>query len=234
MKIHPAAQGTVDWLLARSAIPTASEFGQLVTPKFKVRTGDMPKTYLYEKLAEWWQGGPLPSFQSANMEFGNILEERAIPWYELQHGVTIQRVGLCLTDDGKVGCSPDGLIGMDGGIEFKCPAAHTQVRRLMEGELPDEYAAQVHGSMYVTGRPWWKFVSYASHFPKYVLHVERDEVIQEAIAEAIDAFLTAFEAGKARMIEINGGPPERKPLMNLTPAPEPGTWNNADPNDQLT
>ena len=52
---HP--QGSIEWMQARAGIPTASEFDNLVTPKWEVRTGQMPKTYLARKLAEWWQGG---------------------------------------------------------------------------------------------------------------------------------------------------------------------------------
>jgi Na+/alanine symporter len=64
MKIHEAGQGSVEWMQARSGIPTASEFDALVTPKWKVKTGDGPKTYLAKKLAEWWLGGPLASFNT--------------------------------------------------------------------------------------------------------------------------------------------------------------------------
>ncbi len=218
MKIHPAEQGSVDWMLARSGIPTASEFDAILTPEFKPRTGEMPKTYIAKKIAEWWQGGPLASFNTFNMEAGQILEEEARPWYELQFGEEIQRVGLCLTDDERVGCSPDGLIGEDMGIEIKCPEPHTHVRYILAGELPKDYAAQVHGGMFVTGRPLWRFLSYRRHFPSLVLLVERDEAIQAKIRDALETFLGALDEAKARMIEINGGePPRRSAPASQTP-----------------
>lgn len=210
MKIHPAAQGSVEWLEARAGIPTASEFNNLISPTLKIRTGEMPETYLHKKLAEYWQGGPLPSWsrqQSAEMEFGQILEERARAWFELETGLTIKQVGLCLTDDGRVGCSPDGLLGEHSGLELKCPAVHTHVGYLLSGGLPAEYRLQVQGSMYVTGRAEWHFVSYGGgRFPKLHLPIKRDDDAQAAIAVALAEFLERFAEGVKRLEEINGGP----------------------------
>lgn len=206
MKLVEHAQGSYEWMQARSGIPTASEFDALITPKFKIRTGEMPRTYLAKKVAEYWQDGPLPSFNTVDMDIGQILEERAKPWYELETGQAITNVGLCLTDDGRVGCSPDGLLGDDGGIEIKCPALHTHVKYLLDGEVPDEYQLQVHGSMYVTGRQWWQFLSYASRFPKLLIKVERDEEKIAVIHEALSLFLDQFDQAVKQLEEINGGP----------------------------
>ena len=204
MKILDCKQGTEEWLKARAGIPTASEFDALMTPEFAARKGQMPHTYLCKKLAEHWQGGPLPSFAPFGaMEQGQILKAEAVPWYELEHGETINRVGFCTTDDGKVGCSPDGLIGDDGGIEIKCPFADTHVRYLLAGEVPKDYAAQVHGSLWVTGRKWWRFVSYRRHFPPLVITVERDEEIMEKIGDALGAFLVLFNEALATLKERN-------------------------------
>lgn len=209
MKIHDVKQKSVEWMILRSGLPTASEFDALLTPLFKVKTGEGPKTYLHKKLAEWWQGGPLLGFNVFDMDQGQMLEEQAVPWYELEFNTKIDRVGFCTTDDGRVGCSPDGLLGDDSGIEIKCPAVHTHVGYLLAGVIPPDYAAQVHGCMYVTGRKSWKFLSHRRHFPPLVLEIPRDEEIQEKINEAIQTFLEQFEEGKQRLIEINGGPPKR-------------------------
>lgn len=207
MKIHEVDQGSLEWMQLRAGIPTASELDALLTPKWKIKTGAGPQTYLEKKLAEWWQGGPLPGFSGAfDMEQGQILETEARPWYALTYNVDIQRVGFITTDDGTAGCSPDGLIN-GSGLEIKCPQAHTHVGYLLAGVLPDEYAAQVHGSLFVTGLPAWRFVSYRRGFPPLVLEVERDEEICETISNALALFQEQLEEGKGRMIEINGEPP---------------------------
>lgn len=207
-------------MIERCGIPTASEFDSLVTPEFKIRTGEMPKSYLAQKVAEVWQGGPIASFNSFDVDQGNILEQEAVPYYELLQGCQVDRVGLITTDDGLVGCSPDGLIGDDCGIEIKCPAVHTHVRYLLDGTLPKDYNAQVHGGMFVTGRPRWRFLSYRRHFPPLLLTVERDETIQEQLAEALALFLARLHEANKRLEELNGGPPRRYNHRTAAPVPE--------------
>lgn len=195
MKLHDCIQGSPEWFELRLGIPTASELDAIISPTWKVRTGEGPHTYLCRKIVEKVcrhidenQGGGFAQEQ------GSILEHEAIPWFEFAHEEKVQRVGFCTTDDGRAGCSPDGLIGEDGGIEIKCPLPHTHLKYLLDGKLPADYAAQVHGSMYVTGRKFWKFVSYSRKFPALVLHIERDEKIQTSIGEALKSFHASFDA----------------------------------------
>lgn len=225
MKIIPCQQNSLEWLAARAGIPTASEFDSLITPKFEPRKGAMVDSYLALKLAERWSGSPDPGFQTLDMDFGKILEDEAKPYYTLMFNEEIQSVGLVTTDDGKIGCSPDGLLGDEGGIECKCPLAKTHVKYLLAGKLPDDYALQVHGSMFVTGRPWWKFMSYRRRFPAYVTTIERDEKINAVIEETLYAFCDKLDAGFKRICEMNGGPPQRPPAH---PQPQPFT---ADQNE---
>lgn len=220
MKIHPAAQGTLEWLTARAGVVTASEFDQIVTTDFNPRTGDMPKSYLARKAAEKWLGSPLSGYQSIDMEIGQILEERAIPFFEMETGQTIQRVGLVTDDAGDVGCSPDGLIGDNSGIELKCPRPDTHVNYLLRGVVPKDYVAQVHGGMFVTGRPQWVFMSYCRGFPALILTVQRDNKIMDLLETAIGDFLVNLEAAMSKLREINGGPPRRS-TFKPNPQPQP-------------
>jgi hypothetical protein len=205
---HPVAQGSEAWLLLRQGRPTASEFDSLVTPEFVPRKGQTPETYLYRKLAEVFAGVSTDTVNSWAMDQGAILESEAIPWFEFQYDVKVRRVGFVTTDDMKVGCSPDGLIGEDGGIEVKCPQAHTHLQYLMEGRVPKEYLAQVHGCMFVTGRSWWNFISYHRKFPPLVVRVERDETIQAVLAQVLAAFVAKFEAALAKVDSMQ--PPSRR------------------------
>lgn len=230
MKIIECEQRSVEWMQARAGILTASEFNQILTPKLEPRKGQMVETYMAKKLAEWWLGGPLVDFNTFDMDQGEMLEKEAIPWYELEYSVEIQRVGFITTDDGSAGCSPDGLMRTGPGdhhawwkgLEIKCPKIYTHLGYVLDGKLPDEYAAQVHGSLYVTGLSVWTFVSYHRKTPALVLSVQYDGSIAGRIREAIEAWLIKFEQAKERLIEINGGPPPRlieKPKP--TPKPEP-------------
>lgn len=207
MKLHTEfEQGSLEWMQARAGIVTASELDALVSPTWEIRKGQMPATYLAKKVAESWLGGPLADFTSWDMEQGQILQQEAADWYSLEYGKDIRSIGFITTDDGRVGCSPDGLLGDDSGIEIKCPESWTHVNYLLGGGVPKEYLAQCHGSMLVTGFPRWTFVSYRRHFPKLVATVERDEKIQAVIAEAIAAFLQRFDTAMAKIEDANGGP----------------------------
>lgn len=201
MRILDCQQGDNEWLAARVGRVTASEMHNLVTPKFKIKTGDGPTTYLYRKLAEAYRGCPLPGFSSWATEQGQELEDEARKWYAFEFGdqEKIRNYGFIEHDDGRCGCSPDALLGDDGGLELKCPEPPNHVRYLIDGELPEDYAAQVHMSLYVTGRHWWKFVSYRRKFPEFVLKVERDEKICAVIAEALASFYSRFDAAMQKL-----------------------------------
>lgn len=222
MIIHTSCQqGSLEWLALRAGVVTASEFDNIVSPgKWEVRTGETPKTYLATKLAERWLGSPLPGGMTIEMEAGQIREEEAIPWFEFSKGMQIDRVAFVTTDDGKIGCSPDGLIGETSGVEIKCPLAHTHVKYLMAGTVPNDYLCQVHGAMLVTGRTTWQFVSYRRRFPALIVRVERDERICAMLKEALDTFNAKLDAAFDRLCELNGGPPKR-PVISQTKQTEP-------------
>ena len=201
MKIHSQTkQGSLEWLQLRLGKVTASEADQLVTPLWKVKTGEAPRTLLYRKLAEKATGSPCEdAFESYAMAEGKLLEPEAIAYLELMEGVKVDRVGFVETDDGRAGCSPDGLIGDTGGLELKCPRPQKHIQYLMDGVLPPEYAAQVQYSIFVCERPRWTFLSYARGFPPLIVKVERDPVAQAALAVALATFNASFDAAWAKV-----------------------------------
>jgi len=203
MKIHDCKQGTPEWLALRLGKVTASEIDALVSPLGKIRTGKGPETYLYEKLCERLLGySPANDANSFAMAQGVILESEARPYYAFTYDVEVATPGFITTDDDRCGCSPDGLIGDDCGLEIKCPQPARALEYLMTGEVPSEYVMQVQFSMYVTGRPWWVFMSYSRQFPPLVLRVERDEKIQATLATAVEIFAEKFESAFSRVTAL--------------------------------
>lgn len=210
MKIHGVVQGTPEWLACRAGIPTASELGSLITDKGAIRTGETPKSYRARKLAEKWLGRPLHSFGGGVLEQGSVLEDEAIPWFEATHRRSVQRVGFITTDDDTFGCSPDGLIHLRG-LEIKCPQPENHVKWLLAEEVPPEHVLQCQGGIYATGLDAWTFVSYCRGFPALVVDVEKDSELQDTICKAVADFNWLLESDWLRLIELNGGPPKRKP-----------------------
>lgn len=211
-------QRSVEWMIARAGIPTASEFDNIFTSTFKLRDGEMIKTYACKKAAEKWIGGGLPGFNTFDMDQGNILENEAIPWLEAALEKRIERIGLLTDDAGLMACSPDGLIDETQGVEVKCPAIHTHVRYLVSGILPQEYAAQVHGSLFISGFQSWRFFSHCRNFPPLMLVIERQQDIMEKIEEGMADFTALLNNYYDRLVELNGGPPRR---LSRKPQPKP-------------
>lgn len=199
MIVHDVSQRTLDWMKLHVGIPTASGLGNLLTPEFKIREGEMPKTYLFTKLAELWRHEPVIDLTTFSIEQGEILETEAKPFFALETNQKVRDVGFITNDNGLFGCSPDGLLGDDNGLEIKCPSAQVHVKYLVNGELPKEYAVQVHGSIFATGYPRWTFMSYRRNFPPFIIEVKRDEAIMAKIAEALTLFHKNLLEAKAKL-----------------------------------
>lgn len=197
MKIHNVEQGSDSWLKLRAGIPTASELHNLITPLWKIRTGDGVESYLFTKVAERLMGMPSESWSthggSFHMENGSILEREAIPFFSFTRDIPCERVGFVTTESGDFGASPDALTPT-GGVEAKCPAPEMHAKYLYRNEVPKDHLVQVHGSMYATGRDHWWFVSFSRQMPALVVRVERDAAIQAKIHEAITGFNKQLDA----------------------------------------
>jgi len=158
-------QGSPEWHRARLGIPTASQFARILTPTGKPSSA--AERYLHELIAERLLGEQVVDYESDEMHRGTELESQAVAWYELQRDVDAQRAGFCLTDDRLCGCSPDRLIGEDGGLEIKCPSAAVHVGYLLDS-VGAKFTPQVQGCLWITGRQWWDLVSFNPLLPSSV------------------------------------------------------------------
>ena len=190
-------QGSPEWTNARLGIPTASQFHRIITPK-TMKPSSSASGYVHELIAEWVLGFPLDNDGSLLMERGQEMESEAVRWYELERNCDTESIGFCLRDDGQVGCSPDRLVGADGGLEVKCPSPKVHVGYLLAG-VSEEYRCQVQGQLWITGRKWWDLLSYHPDMPPALVRIERDEAFISALSESVDSFLLQLADGKAKM-----------------------------------
>jgi putative phage-type endonuclease len=184
--IQDISQGTDEWLNLRLGKATASNFSKIVTS-----TGAESKTlpkYALELASDMLVTEPEESYKSPAMERGNELEPDAREAYQ-QHTFNIVDE-VAFFDCGGYGYSPDGLVGEDGLVEFKCPQATTHTQYLFDGKLPTTYKAQCQGGLMVTGRKWLDFVSYHPNFKDdkklFIIRVERDEEFIKKLKAGID------------------------------------------------
>ena len=191
-------QGSPEWHAARLGIPTASGFSRIITPTGKAST--QASTYRLRLLAEWMTGAPLDEKPSDWMLRGLEMEGEARDWYAMHADAEPKQVGLIYRDESRlVACSPDALVGDDGGLEIKCPAPHTHVGYLLDGQVPSEYVPQIQGCMYVTGRAWWDFASYHPAMPPLLIRVERDSAYIDSMAVALDDFIARLLSDRERL-----------------------------------
>jgi len=153
---------------------------------------------MHELLAEWITGIPSSAEQSGFMERGSEMEAWAVGWYELQRSVTTTPVGTCLHDTLPAACSPDRLVGDDGGLEIKCPSAKVHVANLLDAT--DEHYAQAQGNLWITGRKWWDLLSYHPTIPPTIVRIERDEEYIAALDSAMREFAVRLVAARLTLV----------------------------------
>lgn len=149
-------QGSDEWKALRLGVVTASRFKDVLS-------GGQGKTrlsYMRELAAEILTGEFQDSYSNKYMEWGTETEPQARAMYELRQGVDVEEVSFVQCLNGAAGCSPDGLVGDSGLVEFKCPKTTTQIETFLNGEMPSSHKAQVQGQLWVTGRDWCDFVSF--------------------------------------------------------------------------
>lgn len=117
---------------------------------------DASKDYAFRLAIERISGEPLDEgFQTWAMKRGHELEPDARMEHEMQTGLIVQEAGFITTDDGLFGASADGLIGEDGGAEYKCFVDPSRLRQFhIENDASDIFD-QAQGCMWLTGRKWW-------------------------------------------------------------------------------
>lgn len=206
MKWLEVAQGTEPWINARLGIPTASKFDAIISPK-KLQPSTQQRGYLCALVAERVLQHPVVDFGSLWTDRGSALEREAVAYYELTTGRDTKACGFALTDDGRVGCSPDRLVGTDGLLEIKCPAAHTHLSYLFYG-LGDEYRLQMQGQLYVTERHFVDFLSHCPGLPPVTYTVERDADVQKALGDALPDFCAEVDRCEKMLHEMMAGKQE--------------------------
>ncbi len=185
-------QGTQEWLIERAGKVTASRFKDVLA---KIKTGEAAtrRNYRMQIVTERLTGLPTESFQNGAMQWGKDQEATARLAYEKKSGALVIEHGFLthLTID--AGCSPDGLIGDDGGIEIKCPFNSMIHVETVLGGMPSEHMPQVQGAMWITGRQWCDFVSFDPRLPEnlrlYVQRIPRDEVFISNLESEVVKFL---------------------------------------------
>jgi hypothetical protein len=205
MKIHKGfLQGSEEWFALRRGRATASNFKKIITPA-KGEYSKQASAYMRDLLVECFTPDYAKFLGTFWTDRGTEMEPEARKAFEAHTGLTAEQVAFVTADQWKhvVGCSPDSLIKDDSGeyvagLEIKCPSPFTHAEYIEDGVLPDDYKAQVHGGMAVTGLDRWHFFSYFPGLAPFHVVVTRD-AYTDKLTEAITKFVIEYGAYREKM-----------------------------------
>jgi putative phage-type endonuclease len=196
------------WLRLRAGKFTGSRFADLMA-KGRAGAPSTSRANLLTTLAvERLTGECVEVFVNAAMVRGTELEPKARAAYEANAGVLVEEVGFVASTELEfVGVSPDGLVDDVGLVEFKCPSAMAKhLDALTDGTHAKEYAWQIQGQLWVTGREWCDAVSFDDRFPPdfqlAITRVYRDESAIDRLRDECIRANTEVEAIVARLLEM--------------------------------
>lgn len=190
MKIHKIKQLSEEWFDLHSSRMTASNAQAIQA------NGKGLETYIYKLLSEKYSNNR-EHYTNPDMERGIELEEQARMTYEIEHE-KVEEVGFIEHDD-MVGCSPDGLIGEDGGLEIKCVNDVNFFKLIVNGEkaIDKKYYWQCQMSLYISKRKWWDLMFYNPNFDNNTIIFR-----QELNMSDKEKLIIGLEKGKRLLINL--------------------------------
>ena len=180
-------QRSPEWYAARLGKATASRIADLMA-KTKSGPSASRANYMAQLVCERLTGAKDDEYVSPSMQWGIEQEAQARELYSFlpHHAIPM------------AGASPDGLVGDDGGVEFKCPNSATHIETLLTGKVPGKYVHQIQWTMACRPeRRWWDYVSFDPRLPPgmqlWRTTLQRDDdLIAEQEAE-VRAFLRELD-----------------------------------------
>ena len=201
-------QRTPEWHAARLGKVTASRVADVIA-KTKTGWGASRANLMADLIVERLTAQPASAFINAAMEWGTEQEPAARAAYSARTGELVEEAGFI--DHPRVassGASPDGLVGDDGLVEFKCPNTATHLDTLLAGAVPNKYVTQMQWQMACTGRKWCDFVSFDPRLPEhlrmFMKRVERDDALIAGLEADVTVFLEELTHKLNQLEKLNG------------------------------
>lgn len=191
-------QHSDEWVQARLGKVTASRISDLMATT-RNGWGASRKNYAAELVVERLTREPAPKYRSPAMLYGTECEPEARFAYAFRQNVNVVEVGFCPHPVIKMsGASPDGLIGDNGLVEFKCPNTASHLETLLRPDVIDDaYMKQIQFQLACTGRQWCDFVSYDKRLPEAmrlsITNITRDDKLIANIEAAVLGFLDEID-----------------------------------------
>ena len=190
-------QRTEEWFAARLGKVTASRVADVIA---KTKTGYSASrdNYMAQLVCERLTGQQGESFTNSAMQWGTDTEPLARSAYEAYADLMVEETGF--VQHPKIeqsGASPDGLVGLFGMLEIKCPNTATHIDTLLTQSVPTKYITQMQWQMRVCERQWCDYASFDPRLPQelqlFVKRVEFDSEYVAMLEEEVIKFLKELD-----------------------------------------
>lgn len=209
IEIFDCDQNSTEWYQARCGIPTASMFGTIMAKGRSGGESETRKKYMYRLAGEIITGRPEDTYSNSHMQRGHDMEDEARRHYEFVMDVDTRRVGF--VRNGRVGCSPDSLIGERGVLEIKSCLPSIIIGEILKDEFPPRFKAQTQGILKVCERDWVDITVHWQDMPKFIKRAVRDEPYLRELEDAIVRFNDELD----EIVERVRGYDFRKSLISI-------------------
>lgn len=183
-------QYTPEWDTIKCGVLSASKIEKILTPsKLKFAENETCRELVDNIACQRLTKKLVSEFISYDMRRGLIEETSARDLYRKNYA-SVTECGFVTNDKWgyTLGCSPDGVVNDDGGIEVKSRLPKLQFGVVKAAKTPDEFRFQIQTTMAITERPWWDFISYAGGMNMITIRNEPIADIQSAIIDAASEF----------------------------------------------
>ncbi len=199
-------QRTEEWFAARLGKVTASRVADVIA---KTKTGYSASrdNYMAQLICERLTGQQGESFTNAAMQWGTETEPLARSAYEAFADVMVEEIGFVQHPKiDKAGASPDGLVGLFGMLEIKCPNTATHIDTLLTQSVPTKYINQMQWQMRCCERQWCDYVSFDPRLSQdlqlFVKRVEFDAAYVAMLEEEVTKFLAELDEKVNKLINL--------------------------------
>lgn len=202
-------QRSSEWYAARLGKVTASRVADVIA---KTRTGYSASrdNYMAQLVCERLTGQQGESFTNAAMQHGTDTEPLARSAYEAHADLMVEEIGFVQHPKIEMaGASPDGLVGLFGMLEIKCPNTATHIDTLLTQSVPTKYITQMQWQMRCCERQWCDYVSFDNRLPAelqlFVKRVEFDPEYVAMLEKEVTQFLAELDTkvSKLNNLKVN-------------------------------
>ena len=204
--MNEVEQRSPEWFASRLGKVTASRVADVIA-KTKSGYSASRDNYMAQLICERLTGQQGESFTNAAMTWGTETEPLARSAFEAYADVMVEEVGFVphprIRDSG---ASPDGLVGLFGMLEIKCPNTATHIDTLLTQTVPGKYITQMQWQMRCCERQWCEFVSFDPRLPQdlqlFVKRVEFNQTYVAMLEEEVINFLEELEIKVAKLTNL--------------------------------